>query len=57
MRKKLTPDKVAFRERQCPPELGCRPTKEEATVGASLVHSNTCSESPVVARSSVIGDF
>ncbi|KAI0261201.1 hypothetical protein BGY98DRAFT_1053848, partial [Russula aff. rugulosa BPL654] len=35
-------------ERRCPPELG---------LGASLVHSNTRSESPVVARSSVVGDF
>ena len=55
--KKTYPDKVAFRERRCPPELGCHPTKGEATVGASLVHSNTRSESPVVARSSVVGDF
>jgi hypothetical protein len=39
-----------------PPLLGCRPTKEEEASGALLVYSNTCSESPVVARSSVVGD-
>jgi len=57
VREGRTPDKAAFRESRCPPELACRPTKEEDAMGASLVYSNTRNESPVVARSSVIGAF
>ena len=57
VKRALTPDNAALSERRCPPPLGCRPTKDEEVSGASLVYSNTRSESPVVARSSVVGDF
>lgn len=57
VREELTPDRAAFRDNRCPPEVACLPTKEEDAMGASLVYSNTRSESPVVARSSVIGAF
>jgi len=57
VREELTPDKAAFSESRCPPELACRPTKDDDAMGASLVYSKMRSESPVVARSSVRGAF
>jgi hypothetical protein len=39
--KKTYPDKVAFRERRCLPELGCHPTKGEATKWVHRLYTRT----------------
>ena len=52
-----TPDNVDLSVNLCPPEVGCLPTKLDSDGDASFVYSHTLKESPVVASSSVDGDF
>ena len=54
---KPTPDNAVFIVNRCPLDVGCLPTKFDIEGCVSLAYSHTLNASPVVANSSVEGDF